>query len=512
MIDVKNLRSVTEFVEASLGESRLFIDTVAGQEEEPAMMGYAEYGVPWNWAACPDLAGLKDVAAYRALAEDTNCSAWMDNTTIVHACALMSAKKPDVMTPLTVWDLASFIRAAVCNEYIYHLEHPDIDDARVNKMLGGEVLRTVPLPIRATEEDWSPPNPWDGAHRFMCETWYASYRWLRHLHDSVGRNTLDGKQMQVITEAWRAVLGSADLEPIELVDFGGVNRRWRSPSNHLLWEIADITHLDDTRMHLDSDEDFQRCFRENREFAVHKKRTSNILSDLNLRTYINQRIAEFFMLPYACSPGRIPFRGHLYARSLHVQQELTFSKVIDNRYEKLAQAAQLRLPIFLALALRDSVTPEGLWVTLAELRAEASAFRAHRKEMDLALARGNLEEANNISQALHTSVESLLKVAGNVTASEGAVILEDLSKGDISMVSTSIGAVVAAETGALESSFTERLMRRLRRPQLLWISDIVEQSHHLTEALPDLSRIWEIPPKRQPIFAERFRNMAQLAK
>src|ERR1051326_8423207 len=108
----------------------------------------------------------------------TFTSAWMDNTTIVTACALMSEEGPKVMTPLTVWDVVTFVRAVVCYERIYHHEHPDIDEARVNQLLGGDVFKSVPLPTRAIEDGRLLPDPWDGAHRFMCETWEQSFVWL----------------------------------------------------------------------------------------------------------------------------------------------------------------------------------------------------------------------------------------------------------------------------------------------------------------------------------------------
>lgn len=513
MVDVNNLRSVTDLVEAYVGESQAYIDTITGREDEPAMLGYAEYGVPWSSGACQGQAGLQDIAAYRALVDNVQCSAWMDNTTIVTACALMSEDGPNVMTPLTVWDLVTFIRAVVCYERIYHQEHPDIDDVHVNQLLGGDVLRSVPLPIRATEGSRILPDPWDGAHKFICDTWEASFGWLKRLHKSVGSETLDGKQIQVVTEAWRSALGSADLQPKELVDFTEIDRRWMSPSNQLLVDTANVTGLNDTRIYLDPDEGFQQQFRAKRELGLHdesQERRSQILSELNLRAYINQRVAEFFELPYACSAGRLPFRRHLYDRAISVQQELTVARVIDNRYAELAQSVQLRLPIFLALALRSSITPESLWFAVAALREEATKFRAHREEMDQALARGDLKDFKNIGKALNTTVENLLELAGNATTSAGAVVLENLAKGDISPLGTGIGATVAAAQGLFKSSFRERLMWRLRKPQLLWINDLIDQSLHLTESMPDFSRVWNIPPNRQAIFGERFRLMAVL--
>jgi hypothetical protein len=47
----KSAGSPSEFIEISLAEVDLYVQTIAGHEDDPAMIGYAEYGVPWHWAA-----------------------------------------------------------------------------------------------------------------------------------------------------------------------------------------------------------------------------------------------------------------------------------------------------------------------------------------------------------------------------------------------------------------------------------------------------------------------------
>jgi hypothetical protein len=187
------------------------------------------------------------------------------------------------------------------------------------------------------------------------------------------------------------------------------------------------------------------------------------------------------------------------------------AKLIDDRYAELSEKVKLRLPVFLAVALRSADTPHGLWSGLADLRDQAFSFRAHREEMDLALERGDRKKIAEIGKVLHTSVESLLKVAGGAVTSAGGVVIERIAKGDLAPVSTAISATVAGAKNVFKSSFTDRLMWRLRKPELLWVNNLVEQSQHLTEAMPDFSRIWEIPQNRQAVFAERFQKMALLA-
>lgn len=514
-MEMKDMRSEVELVEVGIAESGGFLQTVLGREDEPAMVGYAEYGVPWRNAACQSKSGLEDVSRYRDLVAQPQCSAWMDNTTLVTAQVLMSPAGPEAMTPLTVWDLATFVRACVSYERVYHHEHPSLDDDRINGIFGDEFLVQVPLPLRSVPPGHILPDPWDGAHRFMCDVWDDAHSWIRRLHGAVGTEGLDGKQIMAITQSWRAALQRPELSPQELVDFEELDHRWGSPSNQLLVDTVNITDVDDTRIYLDPTEGFQALAQRGRELGLHDKsieRRSDVLSDLNLRAYVNQRVAEFFALPYASAAGRIPFRKHLYDRSIRVQQQLTVANVIDSRYGELSLAAHLRLPVFLALVMQDSERPENLWTALASLREKAASFRAHRTELDQELERGNLKEARKIGKALHTSIDGLLAVAGKAVSGASTVVLEEVSKGDLPGVAMGISAAVAATKNVLKSSFADRLIWRLRRPHLLWINDIVDQAERLTEAMPDFARIWGIPPNRQAVFAQRFRGFAQLVQ
>lgn len=499
--------SESDFVRASISESETIIRTFAGREDEPASLGYAKYGIPYGSSVCQDQKRLQDIEAYRAIVENTNCSAWMDNTTIMTACRLMSENGAEVMTPLTVWDLVTFINAVVCYEHIYHHEHPAVDDVEINKLLGGNMLKSVPVPFQEPGENRYLPKDedWNGAYRFMCHVWQESYYWLERLYRSVGTRSLDGQQIEAVTNAWRKALGKDDLKPEDLVDYKGVNNRWRSPSNGLLSQIVDFTSLEDTQIYLDPDEKFK-------EFFSSKER-KKVLSDLNLRSHINQRIAEFFELPYACSAARLPFRKYLYDRGLKIHQELTTAKVIDERYGELSGGVHLRLPVFLAVALREAKTPTDLWSAIAKLRQGATKFRTYRAELDEELARGDKRKAEEMAKALSTSMDSLLEITSRVTANATASVklVWSLSQGDLLTATNDISAVVAAGKGLLETSFVERLMWRLRKPQLLWINDVVEQSTHLTEALDGFSRVWQIPLNRQEVFLERFKSMTGLA-
>ena len=109
-----------------------------------------------------------------------------------------------------------------------------------------------------------------------------------------------------------------------------------------------------------------------------------------------------------------------------------------------------------------------------------------------------------------TDVDSVLNVAGRAVAASGLAAVEELAKGDVTGIATGVAAAEAAGRGLLESSVVDRLMWRLRRPYLLWINDVMDEARCITEAMPDVARIWRIPERERSIFAARFRAMGAL--
>lgn len=347
----------------------------------------------------------------------------------------------------------------------------------------------------------------------MCEVWSDVYKWMADLNRAVGSTTLDGQQLAAVTESWRVALHRNDLTPEMLVNYKALNVRWTSPSNRLLAETANATDVEGTTVYIDPNDRFFQLFRSKRELGIHDEsyeRLSDLLSDLNLRSYINQRIADFFQLAYVCSAARIPFRRHLYNRAVEVRATLSTVGVIENRYGELADNVRLRLPVFLALALLDCSKPGHLWARLAQLRRDASKFRSCRFALEEALARQDLKEATSVSKALHLAVEDVLAVAGRATAAVGIAVVDNVAHGDLSTIKTGVAALAAAAGEVFRSSFKDRLVWRLRRPDLLWLNNVTDQANALTEALPVFSRIWQIPENRQSVFAERFAGMARL--
>ena len=502
-------RNEKELVKYALDDVGRFAETVKGHEVEPWVEAFAEHGVGLSSFSCPNAEGLADISHYRAKVRNSSGAAWMDNTTLVTARSLLSSEMISAMTPLTIWDLATFVRAAIFYDKVYHHQHKDVDDEDINQKLGSDFLLAIPLPESGERKNEILPDPWIGAHRFMCEIWDSAYHWLKRLHQSVEENTLDGQQIREISRAWEAVLQAPGLSAYDLVNIQETNARWSSPSRALLKQMVDITSLAQTNIYLEKYGSIRDDLGANLDRIISNTRRDT-LTDLNLRAYFNQRIADFFQLPYASGIARVPFRKHLYDRSHRILQELILANIIDDRYREIGFSAKLKMPVFLAMALRGCEIPEDLWESIAFLREKARHFRENRGNIDLELARGNLVEARKIAKALHASLDDVLSLACDAVMGVIPAVKEQAASGDISVVGMSVAALAAAGKKVLDSTLMDRLYWRLRRPELLWINDIAAESQRLTDALPDFSRIWNIPANRCEVFAQRFSQIGRL--
>jgi hypothetical protein len=505
----RGARSVGELVHQGKADARPFADTVRHFGESSTVVdAYVRFGIQFSSAVIQDASSLEDLDSYASLPADRAGAVWMDNTTLYTAVTLLSDENLAYMTPLTVWDLVTFFRAVVCYQHIYHHENSSVDDRHINGVLGEEVLRAIPLPLRPA---YPPPDKWDGAHRFMCEVWDAAHSRIGNLALAKGLPTLDGQELAALRQSWALALQRDDLEIEDLVNASDASRRWTSPSNMLLREMVDTTKVDVTITSLDPNERFRRLAEtspiRNRS---QRRRLGELLTDLNLRGYVNQRLADFFQLPYSPAAARIPFRRHLYDRAVAVHQNLHTIDALEERYGELARGVRLQLPILLAVGLHDARSPDDLWHSLARQRERAGKFRARRTELDSALGRRDRKEISAVSKALRTDVDTLGTVLGGASAAGTLSILEEVAKGSIDSVALSVAAAEAASKRLVSSSLSARLFWRLRRPHLYYLNNLVDEAQHLTESLPDFARIWKIPEREQALFAARFMSMSRL--
>jgi hypothetical protein len=465
------------------------------------MEAWADYGGHLNWMST--LVNTPEARAeldeYSSQVTPAGC-AWMDNTTIVTASALLSDVGPNLLTPVTMWDLATWCRAVVCYERIYHHRHDAVHDDEINRLLGADVVHAVDIPDRPPSEGL--PQPYNGVIFRLCEIEKDAEHRIKQLADAVGTDSLDGRELEAVRRGWSEILGR-DLTTEDVVDWRTMSVAFTSQSLRLLEEIAAV---DNIKQPTPSPPD-RPTDQGGVPFIL-----ARLPSENNLRSYMNQRFADDLALPYERGIARMPFHRHLEARAARIQATLVTAELLDARYMELADGASLRVPVFLALALQEAQRPQDLWASLARQRAQATKFRTRRLELDQALADGDTRLCRDVSKALSTDVDHFGDLVGEVVSSASTSVLATMARGTPDTVSVAVAGAAAATQGLLSTSLKERILWRLRRPQLLYLNDLVDEAKHLTNALPRVSQIWQLPRRAQDRFANRMHAIGNLSR
>jgi hypothetical protein len=427
---------------------------------------------------------LRDVRRWRGGVTAPENAVWLDNSTIIAAATLLDeSRDPSLFTPLTVWDLALLVKAVVCFDRVYHFRHPDVDDAALNRLLGDDVL----TPLRSPEEP--------GAKQALNDVWNLVDERIGDLRARIGSDTLDGRMVDALVTGWRTIARQPELRALDLLDRRSADANWRSPGQIRLKQIADATKIGTSRA----------------ISGGYAHWLSEVLTDENYRTLINQRVADLVELPYLPAVTRMPFRGLLNERKQAVSARLCAVGALDRAYAVPADGQGLTVPAFLAVAIRRSGrTRAGVWAAVAELRAQARQFRARRAELDRALASKDAQAVAGVAKALAISAQSLAGLVGDLTMESSTAVIERVAEGDLDQVALGAALFAAALQGLFKSSTASKVLLRLTRPHLYFLTRIRQESDRIIDAMPDAADIWEIPEREQDSFAERTREIGGL--
>jgi len=428
---------------------------------------------------------LRDVRRWQAGVTPKENAVWLDNSTIIAAVTLLDESQDTrLLTPLTLWDLATFVRAAVCFDRIHHFAHRDVNDAGINRLLGEDVLVEV-----------HPPRE-GGAYTALNDVWDIVDDRIGDLNGRISTDTLDGRMIDALVAGWRTIARAPELQARDLLDRKSADRNWRSPGQLRLEQIADATSINATGF-----------------LGQHDSyRIGEVLTDENYRTMINQRVADLVQLPYLPAVTRMPFRGLLNERKEAVCSRLYAVGALDRAYAASADGQGLNVPAFLAVAIRRSgQTRPGVWSAVAELRAQARRFRAHRAELDRALAVKDARAVRSVSQALSIAAQGLSDLAGELVVESATSVVEHVAAGDVDQVALGSAMLAAALQGLFKSDTARKVLLRLTRPHLYFLTRIKQESDRIIDAMPFAAEIWQIPEREQDDFAERLQEIGRIA-
>jgi hypothetical protein len=226
---------------------------------------------------------------------------------------------------------------------------------------------------------------------------------MRKLEASVGTPTVEGLEIEALTNQWSLAVGRP-LTPADVIDSELSDHEWNSPGSALLYDLWRVSNAGIGPIRPDTQklDNSLRIIDRPGVPVAHIRKFYSTIREGNYRGHVNQRLADHLSLSYRPNVARIPFQSRFYDRAHAVSDRLPSILALDRQYaERAAQAKLLSgdpfvLPVFLALAVRDASTTQDLWAAVATLRGQAHRYRERRADLDRAL-----EQATSTSLLIH---------------------------------------------------------------------------------------------------------------
>lgn len=469
--------------------------------DDPRVRGFAEFGLP-PYSPFAGENQLRGLDAWRESLRIPANSAFLDGTLLDTVETLLSPRDDlDVLTPVTLWELTTFIDALVCFDRLYCIDNPGIGIADFNRLLGTEVLSGI-------------PDPNDGMLRRLAtvaaEDGLAN---MRALAARAGRDDEFGEEVQAVATGWQAVLG-ADLpadSPFR-TDAADITRVWLGFATPALTPERDdfppaamqlsATIIDEgssatgdltgtmlvlteaTRVPQSPLESAARPPLWDRE---------RLAATATYRTYVNQGIANALAVPYLPSTPRMPFRRLFVRRAAEVQDELITVALADRAFAQQQPSSPLTLPFFTAAVLQRATTREDLWAQMARVREQSAPFRRKRAELDALLERSQVSpDALRLQAAIRDDGLTMADLAGVAQQSASVAVGVVAQTAIVPLAGAMKVGIDAAQGVGRDGSWT-RVWRRLFHRHEYFLAQANSQAIALTNAMPQLQRLWELP-------------------
>ena len=442
---------------------------------------HAEFGTNFDPRFAWTQQGFESARVYRLKVPDPSRSAWMDNTTLFAAMRLLDSAvggDGDGLNALTMWDLAEFVRTVVSADRIYHHQHQAIDDERVNKLLGEEVLVSLPIPH---DHNVLARNGVTGITFAFWEQALGRIALMRNAPEG----TLARQELMATKQAWQSILGSG-FSIDDFTDLDHIQNDWRSP----------VDTLSEWMKHLFTAEDPM-------EGAW---RVAGALTDVHVRSYVNQSYAELLRIPYARSLSRAPFAPHLEARAVRVGAQIAGLTQLEDWYRGHTANAEVQIPLFLAVLIgmrgRDD-----LWKRLQSLREDAAGYRRARTKLEQRIRDGHVRTSEELQATVATLPTPRLARGARLLASVAVDVVPAVALQSLTELSLAVTGAAALGAGLITGDLGLRLKERIGRPHLVWMRGIAREARGLEALLPQVSEMWRVTEPDQQVLKASLRRI-----
>ena len=493
--------------------------------DDPRVRGFAEFGLRQDSDLVTD-DGLRVLQAWRDSLQIPANSAFLDGTLLMTVEALLGPEGPDVLTPVTLWELTTFIDALVCFDRLYCVATPAVDVARFNRRLGAPVLKAIPDP------------PYGVLRQVAREAAAHGVSDLSVLRTRAGSDDAWGQEVKAVVDGWRAVLGADfpddgpfDVSEIDtrlvhmsigVASYGparaklaaGIARQRQAagataeaagpvdvgPLSCVSALYADGLLARDYGGH-DRYQPLQTLIEATRlpqSPAIPAARPplaarQQLAASATYRTYVNQGVANALALPYIPGTLRMPFRRLFVQRASEIQDELISVALADRIFALQQVSSPLTLPFFTSAVLQQATTREDMWAQMAQARDRSAAFRRERAELDHMLERSEISTAAlRLQIALRDEALRLADLAG-VAQRSASVALGVVAQTGIVPLAQALKVGVDAAQGLGRNGSWSRIWRRLFHRHEYFLAQMNTQATALTNALPQLQQLWQMP-------------------
>jgi hypothetical protein len=189
---IEDFRDIDELVNRASG-LRLELPV-----SESARRAFAAAGVPLESGAVTTPEGESDLDSWldSVPPELADNAVLMDATTIAAVEALSSSEGSSWLTPLTLWDLATFATAVVLNDRVFVMANRGVDYGAVNARLGHDVLTPIRVPPPIDEKGRF------GAAGVLQGLWTDADTYIRGLTGAAGKDTIHGRELEAVRSGW----------------------------------------------------------------------------------------------------------------------------------------------------------------------------------------------------------------------------------------------------------------------------------------------------------------------
>jgi hypothetical protein len=464
-------------------------DVASADPDDPRIRGFAEFGLSPSWLTGED--GPRELEAWRESLHIPANGAFLDGTLLRTVLGLLGNDGPDVLTPVTLWELTAFIDALVCFHRLYCVANPAINVSDFNRRLGEDVLMAIPDPV-------------GGMLGYIAEqARIDGWNQMPSLRKHAGHHDAFGQEVQAVVDGWRAVLGP------DFPKYGPFDTKLLMEERPRVRGSAAGTPMPDGPVRLD---ELVLATRLPRTPADPINRPSLgerrlLATTATLRTYIDQGIANALALPYLPGTLRMPFRRLFVERAGEVQDELISVALADQAFVQLQPSSPLILPFFTASVLQGAATREDVWAQMARVRDQSAPFRRARADLDRMLGRSQVSpEALRVQSAISDQALKLADLAGAIQQS-ASVALGVVAQTGIVPLAGALKTGVDAARGLSRGGSWTRIWRRLFHRHEYFLAQTNSQAIPLTNALPQVQQLWEMP--KIGGYLERFASATQ---